>query len=58
MKKTRMLIMVVMVSLWVLPLCGNSAGAIDLVEPVGNGNINWSQGVIQSKGIGAQPEKY
>ena len=58
MKKTRMLIMVVMVSLWVLPLCGNSAGANDLVEPVGNGNINWSQGVIQSKGIGAPPEKY
>ncbi len=30
----------------------------DLVEQMANGDINWTKGVVQAKGIGAPPEKY
>ncbi len=30
----------------------------DLVEQMANGDINWTRGVVQAKGIGAPPEKY
>jgi hypothetical protein len=30
----------------------------DLVEQIGNGDINWTKGVVQAKGIGAPPERY
>jgi len=29
-----------------------------IVEQVGNGNINWSKGILQAKGIGVPPDKY
>lgn len=35
-----------------------AAGEDDLVEQVGNGSINWSQGKIQGKGIGAPPKDH
>lgn len=30
----------------------------DYIEPVGNGAINWSKGIITGVGIGAPPQKY
>ncbi len=30
----------------------------ELVEQIGNGTVNWSQGVVQAKGIGVPPENF
>lgn len=38
-------------------ICQDKASASDLVDKVGQGNINWSAGYIEAVGIGALPEK-
>lgn len=30
----------------------------ELVQQIGNGNVNWTEGLIEAKGIGVPPEKY
>jgi len=44
---------VMMLTISATALCEESK---DLVEPVGNGSINWSSGLIQAVGMGAPPE--
>lgn len=39
-------------------LTGSHAMADDYLQPIGEGNVNWTKGTIQGKGIGAPPEKY
>lgn len=39
-------------------LASGSAAADDLLQPIGQGSVNWTKGTIQGKGIGAPPEKY
>lgn len=46
------------VGLLVLPASVYCEQWQDLVEQMANGNINWTKGVVQAKGIGAPPEKY
>ncbi|MEA3415497.1 MAG: hypothetical protein U9R02_04960 [Thermodesulfobacteriota bacterium] len=46
------------VGLLVLPGSVYCAQWQDLVEQMANGNINWTKGVVQAKGIGAPPERY
>ncbi len=46
------------VGLLVLPGSVYCAQWQDLVEQMANGDINWTKGVVQAKGIGAPPEKY
>ncbi len=46
------------VGLLVLPASVYCQQWQDLVEHLGNGDINWTKGVVQAKGIGAPPEKY
>lgn len=46
------------VAMLLIPVYAFCAGTNDMVEQIGNGSVNWSQGTIQSKGIGAPPEKY
>ena len=38
-------------------ICQDKVSASDLVDKVGQGNINWSAGYIEAVGIGASPEK-
>ncbi|MEE8400181.1 MAG: hypothetical protein V3S89_14305 [Desulfobacterales bacterium] len=56
--KRRSSISVLFAALLVLPILSMSAEGQELIEPIGNGSINWSTAVIQAKGIGAPPEKY
>lgn len=51
-------ISVLLAALLVLPILSMNAEGQELIEPIGNGSINWSTAVIQAKGIGAPPEKY
>lgn len=44
-------------TLMIVPAMGLSAEWHELVEQMGNGTVNWTQGIIQAKGIGAPPEK-
>ena len=46
------------VGLLILPGSVYCAQWQDLVEQMANGDINWTKGVVQAKGIGAPPEKY
>lgn len=52
------------VSIAIISVFLMSAGAYgqieeqQVVQKTANGNINWSNGIIQAKGIGAPPEKY
>jgi len=46
-------------ALMIVPVPGLSAEeSHELVEPAGNGSINWTLGILQAKGIGAPPEKH
>ncbi len=56
MKKKSIFVLVV-VFLLVIPTCGFSDNGQDFIEQMGKGSINWSQGTILAKGIGAPPEK-
>src|SRR5664280_504271 len=38
-------------------ICQGKASAADVLDKVGQGNINWSAGYIEAVGIGAPPEK-
>jgi len=49
--------MLVLMVLLLVPAAGYCDQEQDFIEQVGNGSINWSQGIIQGKGIGAPPEK-
>ena len=42
--------------LFIVPQAGYCMEWQEVVEKIGNGSINWSQGIIQAKGIGAPPE--
>jgi hypothetical protein len=44
--------------LLLFPAMAAASDGAELVEQIGNGSVNWSQGVIQGKGIGSPPEKY
>ncbi len=56
MKKQSIFVLVV-VFLLVIPTFGFSDDGQDFVERLGQGSINWSEGTIIAKGIGAPPEK-
>lgn len=56
MKKQSIFVLVV-VFLLVIPTFGFSDDGQDFVEQLGQGSINWNQGTILAKGIGAPPEK-
>jgi len=58
MKKNQTLIALVIAAVLAFPIYGYGAVDNDLIQQIGNGNVNWSQGVIQGKGIGAPPQKY
>ena len=49
---------IVFVGLLILPASVYCQQWQDLVEQIGTGDINWTKGIIQAKGIGAPPEKY
>jgi hypothetical protein len=57
MKEKQSFFMLVLMVLILVPAAGYCDQEQDLIEQVGNGSINWSQGIIQGKGIGAPPEK-
>ena len=56
MKKQSIFVLVV-VFLLVIPTFGFSDDGQNFVERLGQGSINWSEGTIIAKGIGAPPEK-
>lgn len=56
MKKKSIFVLVV-VFLLGIPTFGFSDNGQDFIEQMGKGSINWSQGTILAKGIGAPPEK-
>jgi len=49
---------IVFVGLLILPASVYCQQCQDLVEQIGTGDINWTKGIIQAKGIGVPPEKY
>ncbi|MDI6687824.1 MAG: hypothetical protein QME06_06330 [Desulfobacterales bacterium] len=49
---------IVFVGLLILPASVYCQQFQDLVEQIGTGDINWTKGIIQAKGIGVPPEKY
>jgi len=49
---------IVFVGLLILPASVYCQQWQDLVEQIGTGDINWTKGIIQAKGIGVPPEKY
>ncbi|HUV49579.1 MAG TPA: hypothetical protein VMW78_00950 [Anaerolineae bacterium] len=49
---------IVFVGLLVLPASVYCQQWQDLVEQAGTGDINWTKGVVQAKGIGVPPEQY
>jgi len=59
--KSRFTSVVVTISLLFLftgtGICQDKVSASDLVEKVGQGNINWSAGYVEAVGIGALPDK-
>lgn len=57
MKAKQSIFMLVLMVLILVPAAGYCDQEQDFIEQVGNGSINWSQGIIQGKGIGAPPEK-
>jgi hypothetical protein len=40
------------------PVAAFSSDPGDLIQSIGSGSINWTNGVIRAKGVGAPPEKY
>lgn len=58
MKKSGVMLTVILGILLVIPGFLSGALAVSFVQQVGGGSINWTKGVIQGKGIGAAPEKY
>ncbi len=44
--------------LMIIPVLDLGAEWHELVEQMGSGSVNWTQGIMQAKGIGAPPEKY
>lgn len=57
MKAKQSIFMLVLMVLILVSAAGYCDQEQDFIEQVGNGSINWSQGIIQGKGIGAPPEK-
>lgn len=57
MKKYSILSMVLAVLL-ILPAYGFCNEWQEVLEHIGNGNINWTKGILQATGIGASPEEY
>ena len=59
--KSRFASVIVTISLLLLftgiGICQDKVSASDLVDKVGQGNINWSAGYIEAVGIGALPDK-
>jgi hypothetical protein len=59
--KLRFTSIVVIISLLLffngIGICQDKASTADVVDKVGQGNINWSAGYIEAVGIGAPPEK-
>ena len=53
MRRAKRIAVLLLLGFWLWPagLWGQ-----DLLEPVGNGAVNWSRGIIQATGIGAPPE--
>ena len=47
-----------LLTLMIAPVLGLGAEWHELVEQMGVGSVNWTQGIMQAKGIGAPPEKY
>jgi hypothetical protein len=58
MKKSGIMLTVILGILLVIPGFLSGALAQSFVQHVGEGSINWTKGVIQGKGIGVPPEKY
>ena len=56
--KKKSLLALVIAALFIIPVSGYGVEFKQLFEPVGNGGINWTIGIVQAKGIGAPPEKY
>jgi len=57
MKKRSFLALIVAV-LFIIPVSGYGVEYKQLFEPIANGGVNWTTGIIQAKGMGAPPEKY
>ncbi|MBU0986666.1 MAG: hypothetical protein KKH68_05365 [Proteobacteria bacterium] len=55
--KRQSIFILVLVILIAIPLNGYADQSQDLIEKTNKGIINWTQGIIQAKGIGAPPEK-
>jgi len=49
---------ILFVGLLILPASVYCQQGQDLVEQIGTGDINWTKGIAQAKGIGAPPEQY
>jgi hypothetical protein len=58
MKKANFTLIMVLTIVMLFTSIGLSSEWQELVDQVGNGNVNWTTGVIQATGIGAPPEKY
>ena len=58
MKKSGVILTVVLGLLLVIPGFFTSTLAGSYVQNIGDGAVNWTKGVIQGKGIGAPPEKF
>jgi len=58
MKKSGVMLTVLLSLLLGISGFGTSALADNYVQNIGEGSINWTKGVIQGKGIGAPPEKF
>ncbi len=48
----------VLAVLLLFPLAASGADSVALIESSGAGSVNWTEGYIEAKGIGAPPEKY
>jgi len=58
MKKSGVMLTVLLSLLLGISGFGTNALADNYVQNIGEGSINWTKGVIQGKGIGAPPEKF
>ena len=40
------------------PAASHATDGASLVQTIGQGSVNWTEGYIEARGIGAPPEKY
>jgi hypothetical protein len=56
--KKRSFLALAIAALFIIPVSVYGVEYKQLFEPIANGGINWTTGIIQAKGMGVPPEKY